>query len=87
MVVDDFYDRLARDVNPSHPPVVDLDSDNDSIATMDEAGTDPSNSGREPTVRSSVQNRHRGDRSPVWLPILVLSESQIRMMWTIPKFG
>ncbi|KMT01732.1 hypothetical protein BVRB_9g211850 [Beta vulgaris subsp. vulgaris] len=36
MANNDFYNRLARDVGPSHLPVVDLDLDNDSIASMDE---------------------------------------------------
>ncbi|KMT13517.1 hypothetical protein BVRB_4g082970 [Beta vulgaris subsp. vulgaris] len=52
MVADaSFYDRLARDFGPAHPLVVDLGSNNDFIAIMDEVGTSPSTFGREPTVR------------------------------------
>lgn len=36
VVVEGFYNRLTRDVGPSHPPVIDLGSDNDYIATMDD---------------------------------------------------
>lgn len=36
-----------------HPSIVDLGSDNDSIATMDEARVGPSTSRQEPTFRRS----------------------------------
>ncbi|KMT08384.1 hypothetical protein BVRB_6g140630 [Beta vulgaris subsp. vulgaris] len=46
------YDRLARDSAPFHPPpIVDLGSDNDSVASMDETGPIPSTSGRDPIFR------------------------------------
>ena len=46
-----IYERLARDSAPCHPPVVDLGSDNDSIASMDETSDIPSTSGRDPSPR------------------------------------
>lgn len=45
------YDRLARDSAPSHHPIVDLGSDNDSIASMDETSVVPSTSGQDPAPR------------------------------------
>lgn len=65
VVEEDFYNRLPRDVDPSHPHVVDLASDNDSVATMEETrdlvyhhcehNPGPSTSGREKSTRPSTE--------------------------------
>lgn len=35
-VTEYFYNCLSRDVGPTHPPIIDLGYDNDSIVTMDD---------------------------------------------------
>ena len=74
-----FYGRLARDFGPTHPPVVDLGSDNDSIANRDEVDTGPSTSGQEPTIpridiaiseSSSMAPTSRPEPIPHWDDVL-----------------